>query len=164
MKPDLTGLAWIDVMASEVHKAEEKAREVFDDWQAQVIEILLIPAVYDRWLAVNRRVYAEPSVTRIDGLSRKGKTREDNRNTSDWSVFAGYVFSEWNGIAYEGSGYSHGPSRCWDGLRRNSFHSFIDHLRAAVYALGQGLAPNTYVTDGLAAYKMRFVDDLEASL
>lgn len=128
----------VSIAYSTVIGALDRAHAVSDDWQAECLELLRIPALAKRWQELHPNM---PGV-RIDfhpGLPHKGMTPEDNRAVEDWSVYAGYIFVYgiedcpgygWNSVRSDY--YGHSPGTCWDGVRRETIHSWIDCLRLIV--------------------------------
>ena len=163
--PNLKGCRTITVKASQIKAAIACANKISDDWQAELIEVLLIPNVYNRWQKVNG--HARYVVNRHDGQPHKGYKREDNLTVGElnaWDTIAGYTM-QYNGLGWGWNSvrtdyYGHGPSTTWDGIRRETYHSFLESLRSAVYAIDRGLEPNYYITDTLRDYKIKFVNDL----
>jgi len=160
MEPKVDGLAVVVVRASEVEQAIARGRAVSDDWQAGLLEIALIPAVAERFAEVNRGA----AIERHEGLPHIGMRAEDNRQVSDWSVYAGYVVSGWNRVGDEQSGFSHGAGRAWDGVRRSCWHGFVEAIRNAFLhqCMGARYMPNVY-EDQLARYRVMFENDLQGA-
>lgn len=157
----------VKVKASEIKQAIERTHLLSDDWQAELIEIILIPKVYARWKEINlNKLYRDFTITRHDGLKPLGDREENLKrcNEKTWESFVGYVLSwtypvgsttpiYWNRVTKDH--YGHSPSVCWDGLRRETLSSFVEDLRMMFYY------PNSSVTEFeyLARINVRFVDD-----
>ena len=128
----------IRVSLKTIRAAIARAQTVSDDWQAQLCEIALIPAVAKRWKELNSRLPGL-AITRHDGAPHIGMTPYDNRAVTDWTVYAGYVliyFPEsgkgWNSV--RDNYYCHSPSSAWNGIRRETVSQFLEDLR--MVALG----------------------------
>ena len=162
MEPNMAGLRRIKVRASAVADAIAQGRAVSDDWQAQNLEIALLPNVAKRLADVNRGA----TVTRHKGLPHKGMSRDDNAAVTDWSAFAGYVVTGFGGVAWnrvgEGRerGYCHGPSRAWDGMRRECFCAFLGALHYAYNVEVLGSQHASYA-ETLRKYRIEFVNDIK---
>jgi len=153
----------IKVRFSDIQKAADKARAVSDDWQAIILEVLLIPNVNRRWKQLNPRypqleLAKHPGEKYPQGLAHRQKIE-------DWSVYAGYTlklseYSSWNSVR-EGTeyGFSHGPSVCWDGVRRETVHGFAYNLYIAWSLLSQGRDAGRVITDLLCDHSVIFEDD-----
>ena len=145
-------LTKLTIKASQVARAMDSVKDTFDDWQAQALEVLLLPKMYRRWRELNRDHYDPEMLTveRVPGLAHRGFTREDNGaigDAKDWGKFAGYVLRfyknhetgdtyGWNAI--KDNWYSHSPSCCWDGVRRDTIHQFIEMTRMIVLQWRRG--------------------------
>ena len=137
MRPQLEGLQTIHVRLSDVGNAIEMAKSTTSEWQAELIEILLIPSINKRWMELNNGFY---QIERHAGIPYIGFNREDNmaRGASNtWREISGYTLSHptcdirWNSVREEYYGHSAGTT--WDGIRRETYHSFADALRNAFY-------------------------------
>ena len=151
--------------ASWLRRALARAARVSDEWQARYLEILLIPQVYRRWRQVNCPYFGEElSIARHPGRPYIGYTREQNLAVEDWSKLTGYVLRYTDGYGWNsvrGDYYSHSPATCWDGVRRETFHSFVESLLDCYVAVQEGREPSGWALDNLAQYKIRFVNDLD---
>lgn len=119
----------ITVLATEIEAALELAAERDSSWQAGLLEILLIPAVHQRWVDAN---WAGLQLFRVDGRPWKGRTPELNQVETDWLQWAGYElrvteFTWWN--RRRDDHYGHSAAVAWDGVRRETYCSFIEDLR-----------------------------------
>lgn len=127
------------VSMEDVRRAVEMARERDNDWQAQMCEIAMIPAVQSHWRAANRGM-PELRIERHDGIEHKGFSRELNRARCDaglWEEVSGYtlVFSQWScWNSKRAEHYAHSASSTWDGARRDTYHGFIELLQYASLA------------------------------
>jgi hypothetical protein len=151
----------IKVRFSDLDKAAKKAKAVSDDWQAIVLEILLIPNVNKRWKQLNKR-YPAMELSKHAG-EKYPQGLALRQEVPDWAVYAGYtlMFSEglaWNSVQ-EGTeyGFAHGPSRCWDGIRRETYHDFAYQLYVIWSLLSQG--QNAGRSLELLPDHVEFVDD-----
>jgi hypothetical protein len=134
-------LSVLTVRTDDIQRAIERARAITDDWQAECLEILLIPALAKRWQELNPNM---PNVVirRHVGEPYKGMTPDDNRQVEDWSRFAGYVFSYgfhdapnygWNAVGHGArKGYSHSAGSAWNGVGRETIHRWVEALRIIV--------------------------------
>jgi hypothetical protein len=153
----------IKVRFSDLDKAANKAKAVSDDWQAVILEILLIPNVNKRWKQFNPR-YPELELSRHPG--EKYPTGLAHRQKiEDWAVYAGYTlkmseYAIWNSVR-EGTeyGFSHGPSVCWDGVRRETAHDFAYNLYVVWSLLSQGKDAHRSIEDLFYDYGIIFEDD-----
>jgi hypothetical protein len=124
-----------------VLEAIERAKQRTDDWQAQCLEILLLPKVARVWKRLNPR-FKNLRVERVNGLPHVGYTSDDNRAVSDWTQFSGYLLIYfdlpdgqtygWNAVRADG--YGHSAGTCWNGVGRETICRFIESLR--MIALG----------------------------
>lgn len=122
----------VTVEMETIKAAMERARTLHDDWQAECLEIILIPSIYKRWRELNDRFPYE--LTRHPGLPYLRRTREMNEQVTDWSVFAGYVLRGWNVVSTgRDRGYSHSAGTAWDGVRRDTISQFAHDLRMLAY-------------------------------
>src|SRR3990172_9332024 len=88
----------LTIKASQVIRAMDSVAEKFDDWQAQYLEVLLLPKVYKRWKQANTGHFDPEmlSIKRIQGLAHRGYAPKQNRAIGDareWHKFAGYVLT-----------------------------------------------------------------------
>lgn len=152
----------IKVSLSNLQKAVSRAASVSDGWQAVCLEILLLPNVNKRWREVSG--YPNMLLERHNGaFYTTGLATQ--QEIPDWSVYAGYTLQfnaglHWN-VVGEGTerGYSHGPSRCWDGVRRETCGDIATFLSAAAASLSKcGTISNT-CENILASYGIEVVDD-----
>lgn len=154
----------ITVKASAIKKAVAKARRLCPkDWQAEILEILLIPKVQRRWQYVNDHIPG------LEIKRHKGFPWADGRDEAlaveDWTIYAGYEMGYglehlcWNRARSDY--YGHSPSSAWDGIRRETYHSFANNLRIAYGEALEGKEPNWRVEQALRDYRIRFVNDLE---
>ena len=150
----------LTIKLSSITKAIAHARELSDDWQAELLEILLMPKVYRLWHKLNSEHFPDPNVTRHPGLKPTG-TRDDNEarcKAQTWRQYAGYVFNyglqsyTWNSVRDDY--YGHSPSTAWDGIRRETTCGFVEALRMAHYNLAQGKTVSCYIVQCLDAYKI----------
>jgi hypothetical protein len=154
----------ITVKASAVDRAIQRAKATCpSDWQAELLEIILIPNVYKRWKQVNDR-FPDPTITRHPGQPyRRGET--DPRQIDDWTIYAGYEFDYgrpgycWNRARADH--YGHSPGTAWDGVRRETYHSFVETLRMCYHAALRGEGVNWRLQSNLDAYRVKFVNDLK---
>lgn len=131
----------IKVRASELLTAQKRAAATTDDWQARLIEYLLIPKLNKRWLEANGDHYAMLILERHPGQPYRAKPREDNLAIGErkgWAEFAGYTlrYGEhlcWNMVREDY--YGHSASTCWNGIRRETYCGFVDALDAWIYAV-----------------------------
>ena len=141
----------LKVRFSDLDKAAHKAKAVSDDWQALILEILLIPKLNKRWKQLNPR-YPELSLQRVEG-EKYPEGLAHRQKIENWALYAGYVltFSEhsaWNSVR-EGTdyGFSHSPGVCWDGIRRETVHRFAYDLHVVWSLLSQGKTASTTIID-----------------
>jgi len=156
----------IKVRLSEIQAAVERAQREHSDWQAQLLEILLIPKVLRRWQEANRPRFTQPTIQRHPGFRWPGG-REKARQVTDWSIYGGYVFTygpstslRWNSVRQDY--YSHSPSTCWDGVRRETNHSFLESLRDVWWHLERGESPHWRVLQNLDQYRIQVIDDVSS--
>lgn len=132
------------------------AEERSNDWQAQCLEIAMIPAIADRWRELN------PGF----GTGLVVEFHPGNKFTVgvgfpiDCKALAGYTLClmklegsppyMWNRVRSEW--YSHSASTCWNGMGRETICRFIEQLRMA--ALGH--EPDAQVLRGA---KVEIVDE-----
>lgn len=130
----------IKIKLSAIQEAIEAAHAVSDDWQAECLEILRIPAIAKRWRELNPR-FPAVEIRRHDGAPHKGFQPDDNRAIGErnrWSEYAGYVFTYglegcgWNSV--KDDYYGHSPSSAWNGCGRETICRFAEALR--MFALG----------------------------
>jgi hypothetical protein len=152
------------VKASQIAKAVGKARQLCPkDWQAEQLEILLIPKLYKRWRDVNDHIPGL-ELKRHAGFPWTGG-RDEALAVEDWTAYAGYEMGYglesycWNRARSDD--YAHSPASAWDGVRRETYHSFADNLRMAYGAALEGGEPNHRVVQALDRYKIRFINDLQ---
>jgi len=164
----------LTVKASQVKRAMDGVKDTFDDCQAQYLEVLLLPKVYRRWREANRDHHNPETLTveRVAGMPHKGYAPDDNRAVGDakgWSKFAGYLLYYhrnpdtgdtygWNRVGTDG--YSHSPSRCWDGISRETIHQFVYFIGASVAAWSRGESLNHEASDVIERYGIVLVNDL----
>ena len=160
---NLTVLKTSDILA-----AIERAKAQDEDWQAELCEIAMLPAVEAAWRKANKG--RAVSIRRIDGIPHKGFVREANlaRGAAEaWGEVSGYVFDygienlSWNSVR---SGYySHSAATTWDGVRRETYHEFIEQARYAVYPVKVRAGFRHTAFDehrqNLAEYGLELVDD-----
>jgi hypothetical protein len=148
-------LPWLEIAASKVLAACNRADEFFpNEWQACMLEILLIPEVGAHWRAMSG---TDLRLERHAGAPYRGQ-----RDVADWSTVAGYVFREgerlpWNCVRSEG--YNHHPGTAWNGIRRETFSNWVYFLYQMTLQLAEGKPPNAYLTGRLAEYKVRVRPD-----
>lgn len=154
----------LTVKASEVEKAIKRAKSFCPkDWQAELLEILLIPKVYRRWQYINDR-YLRVEIKRHTGFPWVGD-RDEALAVEDWLIYSGYEFGYgfddycWNRARSDY--YGHSPSSAWDGIRRETYHSFAENLRMAYDAVSKGESPHWRVEHALRDYRIQFVNDLQ---
>jgi len=166
MMPNLIGQRKITIKASQVAQAIKRARRLFgDDWQAECLEIALLPAINKRWRAVNRPFHADLTLTRHIGKTPLDIKREDYQKTN-WLTVAGYELGYggattsycWNRARADYWGHS--PGTAWDGVRRETCHSFIYTLLAIYRHALEGREPSWREWDNLLDYRINFVNDL----
>lgn len=130
----------IQVKASEVRAAVNRAAQVSVEWQAACCEIARIPAVHKRWRELNLNLTGL-EVEFHEGLPYTVNDAEQNAGLGRlrlWSCFAGWtlkLFDLPGGVACRYNTvrvdwYGHGPSVCWDGMRRETRCEFIYALLA----------------------------------
>jgi len=161
----------ITVEASSVLRAMKSVEDKFDDWQAQYLEVLLLPNVYKRWKQANPNM-PDMVLNRVSGETHKGFTPEDNRAVGDakgWSLFAGYTLryclnpstgesSGWNGVRDDY--YCHSPSVAWDGVRRDTYHQFVQDIAMTVTLWSREKDVHHSSFDLLEKYGVKLVNDL----
>jgi len=146
----------LEIEASKVLAACDRANELFkDEWQACMLEILLIPEVGAHWRAMSG---ADLLLERHPGEPYTGQ-----RELEDWSTLAGYVFMEnkylrWNRVRNDT--YSHHPGSAWNGIRRETFSNWVYFLYQLAHQIAEGKTDNHYLVDRLAEYKVRLIDDI----
>lgn len=131
----------VTVKRSEVEAAIARVTQLSDEWQAGCCEVARIPAVQARWRELN------PNLTGLEvefhpGLPYERHTPEQNQAIGEnrlWSMYVGWtlklfdleggVGSRYNTVRADW--YSHGPSVCWDGMRRSTKCQFIYALTCA---------------------------------
>ena len=128
----------IRVSRQTVARAIERANAASDDWQAELLELLLIPSLAKRWQELNPQ-FPQVAIVRHSGKPHKGYTRDDNLAVKDWTPFAGYLFQydpeqHWNWNAVRTDWYSHSASTAWNGVRRDTICSWVEDIR--MLALG----------------------------
>jgi hypothetical protein len=164
MKP-VTPRRVIKVRSSDVAKAIARAKNFCPcDWQGEQIEILRITNVNKRWRGVNAALHRDLRIVRHKGLPYpKHATRDFARDVTDWSIYSGYTlqFSAtgfvWNTVREDY--FAHSPAAVWNGIRRETFHSFAEHLRSAYYSLDKTGSVPYRIADYLRDYKIVFVND-----
>jgi hypothetical protein len=155
----------IKVRYSDLQKAAERAKAASYDWQAVVLEILLLPNVNKRWKQLNPR-RPDMQLQRIAG-AKYPKGLALRQKIEDWSIYAGYTlsFSEhaaWNSVGEgTGHGYSHGPGVCWDGIRRETVYRFAYDLSVVYNLLSQHKPASHLIINLELDYSIIFVDDRE---
>lgn len=121
------------VKVSDLWAAMRAAQTLYgDDWQAEVLEILLVPPVYAYWRAINTEYgHGAPTLTRHAGVPNPGKNVPED---FDWALVAGYVMRHgcdgvlrWNSVRSDH--WCHAPGTAWDGVRRETVHRFAEQLR-----------------------------------
>lgn len=154
----------LTVKASEIEKAIKRAKNFCPkDWQAELLEILLIPKVYRRWQYINDRYPKKVEIKRHQGKPWTGD-RDEALATEDWLIYSGYEFGYgldgycWNRAREDY--YGHSPSSAWDGIRRETYHTFAENLRLAYGAVQEGEVLNYRVEQALWDYRIRFINDL----
>ncbi len=152
------------VKASQVKKAVEKAQRLCPrDWQAELLEILLLPNVNRRWRAINGDRFPNLELKRHAGFPWTGG-RDEALACEDWLIYAGYTLGYgtegycWNRAREDY--YGHSPCSAWDGVRRETYAGFADSLRLAYSAALEGNAPHWRVEQALWDYRIQFVNDL----
>ncbi len=129
----------LTIKKAEIARAIVRAHATTDDWQAECIEILMLPSLYRRWQQKNGTHFRMPTLTRHPGLPYRETTREDNLargQAETWHEMAGYLLRfgptfGWNSVRPDC--YSHGASCCWDGLRRETDSGFAQDIRSWYY-------------------------------
>lgn len=115
----------------EVREAWNRAFPNGDHWQAEQIEAMLMPTLWERMLH-NMELHHHAAWA----------WREP-----PYRLFAngltGYVLPQWNSAPTERWQHSHCPSVCWDGIRRNCFGSLGELLR------GEHYQPDSHYVDEL---------------
>jgi len=156
----------LKVKASTIGKAAARAKVTSDDWQAVLVEILLVPQVYKRWQTLNADRFDALLITRHPGQKPTG-TREDNLArcaAKSWAQYAGYTLSgiggyRWNSVTDDW--YGHAPSCCWDGVRRETRSFFIEALHNAYYAATRGVTlAGDWNDNVMREASIEFVNDL----
>lgn len=154
----------ITVKASAIEKAIAKAKHLCPkDWQAEQLEILLIANVYRRWQYVNDQIPGL-EIKRHKGFPWTGG-RDEAIACEDWAVYAGYELGYglkdycWNRARADY--YGHSPSTAWDGVRRETYHSFAENLRTAYGSALEGQPIHWRIEQALWRYRIQFVNDLE---
>lgn len=128
----------IKINLHELGKAIHRANQTTCDWQAEMIEILLIPKIYRRWQELNKQQFNYcPEVTRWPGLPFIPAYR--GKETKCWSLVSGYIVTQWND--FRDDYYSHSASTAWDGIRRETVHMFLEKLRHIYYDHKEGRDP-----------------------
>jgi len=160
----------IIVKASEIARAIEKSYEVDTrSWQAECIEILLIPKVYKRWQRINKAKFGgNIEISRVDGQAYTNDI--DGHKVDDWSAFGGYLYGYglkglcWNSVRE--TSYSHSASTAWDGIRRETYHSFAENLRHLYLSLVDDKVQirKDYVESQLYPYRITFFNDLDGDV
>ncbi|HID23972.1 MAG TPA: hypothetical protein EYP14_16445 [Planctomycetaceae bacterium] len=149
----------IKVRASEILEAARTERERFPgEPNAGAMGVLLHPQVYRRWRAANKE-YPGLKIERVRGIPPHQV--KDGR----WARCAGYIlrfsegrFGTWNCV--RGGGYGHSPRATWDGVRRETRHSFVDALYSAAVALAAGTRPTWATERILRRYRITLIDDI----
>jgi len=113
----------------------------YRQWQAELIEILLMRNLFDRML----RGMA------VDGHGAATSYWEKPTRYFDRRL-PGYILRHWNGPPREGHWYSHSPGCCWDGIRRELYPSLAEDLRNVTL----GHEPSERLS---AFWKITIVDD-----
>jgi len=159
----------IRVWASELVAAQERARKTTDDWQARLIEYLLIPKLTKRWREANSDRFGTLLLERHPGKPHINYTPDDNRaigQRKGWAEYAGYTlrYGEsygWNGVRDEY--YSHSASTCYDGIRRETYCGFLDALDAWIWEIKDGGCLSKMrgnAAEVLLKYNIEVLDDL----
>ena len=150
-------LPWLTLKASYLLPALERAHAISDDWQAECLEILLVPEVNARWVELTQAARGfVPSLEWWIGLPDKGLTRDDNEaiyQAKAWTRYAGYTlrlgeYAVWNSVREDY--HSHSASTCWNGVQRETYCLFVEHLRGAVVCLARGDANISGYVAGMA--------------
>jgi len=124
----------ITLTQARAQRAFAAARAISDEWQAECLELLRIPAITRRWQLLNAAHF--PSPTRIQIKYHPGKPSIGIRAATDWTVYAGYVFTYgnpdcpeygWNRVRPDW--FSHNPANAWEGVRRQTIHEFLEAIR-----------------------------------
>jgi hypothetical protein len=155
----------ITVKASQISKAIKQAKQLCPhDWEAELLEILLIPIVTRRWRYVNDR-FPNVTIKRHVGFPYV-RGNVDPRTVEDWLIYAGYEF-DYGGSGYcwnraRSDHYGHSPGTAWDGVRRETYHSFVETLRMCYYCAIEGTEINYRLEVNLRDYRVCFINDLEA--
>lgn len=163
-------LPLVAVSARAVLAAIQAARDSFADPVAEYLEVLLIPAVYERWGELNRDRWPHLTLRREPGLSPKNLTDEQTaalRRARGWARYAGYTLAYggtalvWNAV--EDATYGHSPELCWGGIRRAvPVYTFLYGICRAVEALRQGHPQDSNpFQENLVQAGITIVNDLE---
>ena len=144
----------LTINASVILEAIAQGKAISSDWQAQFLEVLLIPAILQYWRSINNN--RPLTIKRHEGLPYHFTTSENNHARCDrnaWREIAGHVFwyseeglSRWNSARDDY--YGHASSTAWDGVRRDTNHQAIVSLIRVAEALQEGRDPHeTYLQD-----------------
>lgn len=168
--PQRTSFRLIRVRASDVVSAISSAQAKFADWQAECLEIALIPAVKRRWQAANRDRYPAIHLRRVAGQPYRGMTRAEAEQICQergWLAYSGYELHLLAGEVYawnraRADYYGHSPATAWNGMGRETYCSFIEDIRQLVYAMLQGTADRVHpeLLAHLRSFGVEVVDDL----
>jgi hypothetical protein len=170
------------VTLKQVQAAIARANRDFPrDWQAEVCEVLLIPAVYAAWQKVNiRQRGIFPVLTReTDFKGRKGywlryglpryEWKRDTRGHLRKARRDPDAFLNWNHAPTGNESdpwYSHSPGNAMNGIGRETWCRFAEHLRyAACYSPHLGERGGRYseaLQDVIANKELSLDAELEA--
>lgn len=168
--PKAQSFRLIRVRASDVVRAITRAQAQFDDWQAECLEIALLPAVYRRWQAANRDRYPDIHLRRVPGQPYRSRPRAEAERICQeqgWLAYAGYELHLLAGETYawnraRADYYGHSPATAWNGMGRETFCNFIEDIRQVVYALLHGTADRVHpeLLAHLRSFGVEVVDDM----
>ena len=116
------------VTLAALRRAVKLGNERSPDWQAQCLEVAMLPAVNARWRALNPRMTG----LRIEfhpGKRNPGEDREANGAIGErkgWAEYVGYVLRYYEGSDYGWNSvtddwYSHSAGCCWSGISRETY-------------------------------------------
>lgn len=171
--PKAQSFRLIRVRASDVVRAITRAQAQTDDWQAECLEIALLPAINRRWRAANRDRYPDIHLQRVPGQPYRQMTREDAERICQergWLAYSGYELYLLAGETYawnraRADYYGHSPATAWNGMGRETYCQFIEDIRSLTYAMLHGTADRVHpeLLAHLRSFGVEVVDDLAES-
>jgi len=163
---------WIKVRASAVEAVVARSNRLHpSDWQAECLALVcFLPNVKKRWQEVNEPEGHYDKLTFVDGFpyDAEAKAKAKEGTIEDWAVYAGYTLGSsrgvwcWNSVPDSPDrGYGHSPGTAWNGVRRETFHTFAEALRIAFHTVLEGAEVSEHHIGRLDFYRIKFENDLE---